>query len=74
MPDGTYQVRITAFRKTGKTAPNRIEPGGPPLELQENFIPPMYNDQSTLKVRIAELTDRAKVDFPLGKAAPGAPR
>lgn len=67
LPDGVYQVRIVAFRKTGKTERNRIEPGGPPVEVAENFIPAIYNNQSTLKVRIADFPDKNKVDFPLGK-------
>jgi hypothetical protein len=66
LPDGTYQVRITAFRKTGKLAPNRIMPGAPPVELQENFIPAIYNDASTLKLKVKELPDKQKADFQLG--------
>ena len=65
-PDGVYQVRITGFRKTGKTAPNRIAPGGAPVELSENFIPPAYNEASTLQLRVADLPDKTKADFSLG--------
>jgi hypothetical protein len=68
LPDGVYVVQITAFRKTGKTEPNRIQHGGPPIEVEENFIPAAYNRQSTLKVRVAELKDRDKVDFHLREA------
>jgi hypothetical protein len=41
--------------------------GGPPVEVAENFIPAIYNRQSSLKVRVADLPDKNKVDFPLGK-------
>jgi hypothetical protein len=68
MPDGVYLLRVTAFRKTGRTVPNRIMPGGKPVELQENFIPADYNDQSTLKVRVGELPDKTKADFQIGKS------
>jgi hypothetical protein len=67
--DGVYLVRIVAYRKTGKTEPNRIMPGGPHLEILENSVPARYNEQSTLKVRIADLPDKNKVDFALGKTA-----
>jgi hypothetical protein len=67
LPDGVYLVRVVAYRKTGKTEPNRMMPGGPPIEVQENFIPAVYNEQSTLRVRIADLPDKNKVDFALGK-------
>ena len=70
-PDGVYQVRITAFRKTGRKEPNRIERGGPPIDVKENYIPPIYNHQSTLKVRIADLSDVNKTDFRLGNAISG---
>jgi hypothetical protein len=32
-----------------------------------DFIPAMYNDWSTLKVRIADMPDKNKPDFSLGK-------
>lgn len=65
LPDGVYLVRITAFRKTGKTEPNRIDPRGPRVEVEENFIPAVYNNQSTLKVRVSDLPSKDKVDFRL---------
>jgi hypothetical protein len=62
---GVYAVRVIGLRKTGRTEPNRVDRGGPPIEVQENFIPPMYNVNSTLKVCIADLPDKDKVDFQL---------
>jgi hypothetical protein len=67
LSDGVYEVRIVAFRKTGKMERNRIEIGGPPVETAENYIPEIYNSQSMLKVRVADLPDRNKMDFQLGK-------
>ena len=70
LPNGVYQVRITGYRKTGRMMPRAPGPSdrsGPPAEVQENFIPPQYNLQSTLKVRIADLSDKSHVDFRLGK-------
>jgi hypothetical protein len=67
---GTYEVRITAYRKTGRTEPNRIDHGGPPIEIEENFIPPIYNAQSTLKVRVSDFPDKGKADFPLSRSPP----
>jgi hypothetical protein len=64
---GVYAVRILGLRKTGRTERDRMSPEGPPIEVQENFIPPIYNTESTLKIRVAELPDRNKVDFHLGK-------
>jgi hypothetical protein len=68
LPDGVYQVRITAMRKTGR--PAKLPPGmpkmsGSPAEQEENCIPAIYNAQSTLKLRVADVPDRNKVDFPL---------
>lgn len=76
-PDGTYLVRIIGLRKTGKTAmaPNRLMPKGSLLvELDENFIPPIYNIDTTLKVRVADLPDKNKVNFQLGKTSVAIPR
>jgi hypothetical protein len=68
--DGTYQVKITAFRKTGKKEPNRIERSGPPVDVTENFIPPTYNVQSTLKVRVSDCPDKDRADFHIGIEPP----
>jgi hypothetical protein len=64
---GVYRVQITSYQKTGRKEPNRIDHGGPPIEIEENFLPPAYNTQSTLKVRVADLPDNNKLDFRLGK-------
>lgn len=70
---GTYQVRIVGMRKTGQTtrAPARMLPDGaqPLVEIEENFIPPTYNSESTLKVRVSDLPDKNMVDFQLRKTA-----
>ena len=71
---GAYAVRIIGLRKTGKTEPNRADRGGRPIEVEENFVPPTYNVNSTLKVRIADLPDKNKVDFRIGKTPAAAPR
>lgn len=66
LPGGTYLVRIIGLKKTGKTEWNRLLKNGAPVELEENFIPPIYNSESTLKVHISDLPDRDKVNFHLG--------
>lgn len=63
--DGVYQVRITAPKKTGKTMPNIMQAGGPPLELEENFIPPKYNLDSTLKITVTADVASKGIDFEL---------
>jgi hypothetical protein len=65
LADGTYQVRIVGLRRTGRTEYNRLAPGGKPVELEENFIPPAYNVDSTLKLRISDVPDKNGVDFRL---------
>jgi hypothetical protein len=62
---GIYQIRITALKKTGKTAPNMFKAGGPPLELEDNFIPAKYNQQSTLKVTVTPEAASKGIDFAL---------
>ena len=44
---------ITATRRSGQTAPNIFQPGGPPLEIGEQFIPPRYNAASELKITVS---------------------
>jgi hypothetical protein len=73
-PNGVYLVRVTALRKTGRTEPNRSLQGGPPIETLENFIPPRYNSESTVKLKISELTDKSAANFQLGRSSAGAPR
>ncbi len=69
LPNGVYLVRIVGYRKTGKTERVRGMSGDPPVEnaVKENFIPAIHNSLSTLKVRIADLPDKNRVDFRLGK-------
>ena len=76
LPNGVYLVRITAYRKTGKTERIRQIEGNSPAdrEIEENFIPATYNSQSTLTIRVADLPDKNKVDFHLGKAPAAMPR
>jgi hypothetical protein len=62
---GIYQVRITAMKKTGKTIPNIFQAGGPPLELEDNFIPPKYNRNSTLKITVTAEAATKGIDFSL---------
>jgi hypothetical protein len=70
-PDGVYQVRIVAYRKTGKKERIRSidesSPGGHLVDVEENYIPAIYNDESTLKLSVAKLPDKNKTDFRLGK-------
>jgi len=61
----TYVVRIIALRGTGRTAPNRLDPDAPPVEVEENYIPPIYNSQSTLTVTISETASENTFEFPL---------
>lgn len=77
LSDGVYLVRITAVRKTGRMEPpppNMARFGAKPVEQEENFIPAIYNSQSTLKVRVSDLPDKTKVDFLLGKTPAGGRR
>lgn len=67
LSDGSYLVQIVGYRKSNRTEPNRLNPGGSPLPIEENYIPPAYNSQSTLKVRVSELSDKTHVDFQLAR-------
>jgi len=67
LPGASYKVEITSQAKTGKTIPNIMQPGGPPMELTEQFLPAVYNTQSTLRVKVAPGTNR--FDFHLEKKA-----
>lgn len=62
---GRYQVRIFALAKSGKTAPNVFQPGGPPMELAENYIPATYNSNSTLTVTLSPDSAKNTFDFQL---------
>jgi hypothetical protein len=63
--DGFYTVRIVGYRGTGKMEAAKREGGGALYEMKENFIPPQYNTDSTLKIRISDVTDTRKMDFDL---------
>lgn len=71
-PTGNYAVRILGLRKTGKTEPDRMSPDSPPIDLYENFIPPIYNTESTLRIRVPELPDKNRVNFHIGKTHPAS--
>jgi len=67
---GIYAVRILGMRKTGKKTVNPMDPGGPLIEIKENYIPEAYNNRTTLKVVISD----SPLDFRLEKTPPtGAP-
>lgn len=71
--DGIYLVRIIGLRKTGRIGMNRSDTGeGKQAELQENFIPAIYNSQSTQKLLVADQPDRSNVDFRLEANATAA--
>jgi hypothetical protein len=76
LPDGAYLVRICGLRKTGTkaVAPKRMLPQGTStVDAEENYIPPIYNTDSTLKVRVADVPDKSKVDFRLGRMPAATP-
>jgi len=62
---GRYQVRISALAKTGKTTPNIVMPGGPPLAISQNYIPAKYNSNSTLTVTLSNDSAENTFDFQL---------
>jgi hypothetical protein len=69
LPNGSYLVQIVGFRKSNMVEPNRMPPGGPSMPIEENYIPAAYNRDSTLKVKIADLSDKTKADFRIGAGA-----
>jgi hypothetical protein len=68
---GKYRVAISALRPVGKPLPNIIEPGGPPLQSLENYIPDAYNAKSTLTATIAEDASKNQLDYALKSGAAG---
>ena len=62
---GAYRVEITALAKNGKTLPNPTIPGGPPVELADNYIPTKYNHESELRVTIVDDPSKNQFDFDL---------
>jgi len=59
---GKYAVQITANRKTGKMLPSN--PGDPPLEEFEQYIPAKYNKKSELTIDV-ENKRKQTFDFTL---------
>lgn len=51
-PGTSYRVQIASLAKSGKFIPNPFDRKGPPLEVEENFLPPSYNTQSILKIAV----------------------
>ncbi len=62
---GRYQVQISALTKTGRFTRNIMQPGGPPVEITENYIPAKYNSDSTLTAIISADSTKNTFDFPL---------
>jgi len=67
---GKYRVEISALRPVGKPLVNIIEPGGPPLQSSENYVPKRYNANSILTASISDDASKNEFDFKLegGKA------
>jgi hypothetical protein len=64
--DGTYKVEISALAKQGKSLPNVVDPGGAPLAVFEELIPPTYNRDSTLSLKAS--AEAKGFDFNLTKS------
>lgn len=63
---GTYLVRITGTKKTGRTrSPVHGLPGQTPTEEVVSYIPAAHNSESTLKIRISERSDENQFVFDL---------
>ena len=58
-------MRITAMKKNGKTIPNIMVQNGPPMELEENYIPAKFNRESTLKTNVTPEAASKGIDFQL---------
>lgn len=59
-----YRVEISAMRKTGRKLPNIMTPDASTMEEVENYIPGIYNGQSTLETTVMP-ENAAKQDFTL---------
>lgn len=66
---GSYNVRIRALAKSGRTARNPRNPKGPPVTLTEDYIPAQYNSSSKLTVVISARPGDNKFDFRLDPAS-----
>lgn len=62
-PGGDYLIRITAMRPSGRMIQNPFDPNGPPLDEDEQFIPPRYN--SATELLISTTTGENQFDFDL---------
>ncbi|WP_143206509.1 hypothetical protein [Singulisphaera sp. GP187] len=62
-----YRVEISAMRKTGRKLPNIMTPDSPSIEEVENYIPSIYNGQSTLQTTVLP-ENAGKQDFTLEPA------
>jgi hypothetical protein len=62
---GTYLVRITGMKNTGKTYVNRDRPKQPPADVMTNCIPATYNAASTRKITIPADAAETRFDFDL---------
>jgi hypothetical protein len=62
VPEGTYKVRISATRETGKMKPGPGGPEDPQVPVVESYIPPKYNSETELTATVASGED---LDFKL---------
>jgi hypothetical protein len=62
---GTYSVEVRGLRKARRKLADPLNPAGPALEVQENYIPPEYNVRSRLKVTVATDASEQRLDFAL---------
>ena len=63
--DGDYKIEITGMAKNGQKLPNPSIPGGPPVELEDNFIPTKYNNLTELRVSISADSNKNEFAFVL---------
>ena len=64
LPGGVYKVTIRAMAKTGKSSPDPFNPSAK-IEQIENYIPAIYNTNTTLKVTISPRSGENQHDFHL---------
>ena len=67
---GTYKVQIRGLAPTGRTIPGAVDSEGRDIETLDNYIPPKYNSQSTLKVTIPTEGSDHRLDFDLESERP----
>ena len=61
---GSYLVRITGVKKTGRMQVERDRPDRP-YEQVANYIPAKYNVETTLKITISKKSGEDQIDFEL---------